>query len=263
MPLPDLVARLNQEFGHLRPARTLAGVQVRANRAGLLTEYTVGWTMDQLEHIVGWNHEGNNKTGGYQQHQIEKHWIAPGLLAARRVRGRGGRGLSSGTRWQILEADFDRFLQEHPYAYDWRRFAVGPWRARAEVIARRSPWRTLDDLRLFLGVEQLNFWWRYWRDIPHKRRHHTLGGSRHHLGQPLIHSDEFDAVRQRIAPALHRYAATGTRKTLRRRATWRRTCRTCRAVAIGRPDEPVSTRCAFCGTSIRRGSDPPLQERAA
>src|SRR5262249_23636657 len=72
------------------------------------------------------------------------------------------------------------------------------WRQRAEVIARRSPWRTVEDLLAYLGVRWRNVWERRWRQIPHVRRHHSLGGTNHPLGTPLIHQDAFPTIRQSL-----------------------------------------------------------------
>lgn len=254
MPLPDLVNLLNDEFAHLRPVRTLGGVTLRANRKlGVLVEYVEGFTMQQIARIVGWeNAYGESRRGSYGP-LIYRHWIAPGLLRGAKIRGRGRDG-----RWQIMEAEFERFLDEHPYAYDWRRFAPGPWRSRAEVIARRSPWRTVDDLRIYLGLQHLNFWESRWRDIPHKRRHHVLGGMPNGLGQALVDVALFPEIRALIAPELHRYTRIGGPKLNRAPRNWRRTCRSCRSVTIGRPHEAVPPRCPCCGRSIRRYGDPRL-----
>jgi len=181
-PLPEVTALLNTEFAHLRPPRTPAAVQSRANHLGLWTEYTAGFTLQQLGRLVSWD-----------ARQIRKHWIVPGLLQATRVRGRGRAG-----RWLVTEQALMRFLEAYPWAYDWRRFAPGPWRQRGQVIACRSPWRTVEDLLAYLGVRWRNVWEHRWRQIPHVRRHHSLGGANHSLGTPLVHQDVFPTIRQSL-----------------------------------------------------------------
>lgn len=190
-PLEEVTAMLNAEFDHLRLPRTPAAVRSKANHLGLWTEYTAGFTLQQLERLVGWD-----------ARQIRTYWIDTGLLEATRVHGRGRAG-----RWLVTEHAMLQFLEAYSWAYDWRRFAPGPWRQRAEVIARRSPWRTVEDLLAYLGVRWRNVWERRWRQIPHVRRHHSLGGTNHSLGTPLIHQDVFPAIRQSLD--LSRFRCSG------------------------------------------------------
>jgi hypothetical protein len=254
MPLPELVDALNHEFAYLHPPRTLTAVRCRATDSNLSVEYLDGYTMMQLAHIVGWNGHTETRRGanGAYGPLIWRHWIEPGLLEAKKIWG-----LGAGGRWQIKELDFARFLEEHPYAYDWRRFAPGPWRGRAEVIARRSPWRTVDELRQYLKLEHFNFWQNNWKEIPHKRRHHVLGGMNHVNGQPMIDLSLFPEIRDMIAPTIWRYARVGGHTR-----GWSRTCR-CGVQITGQPGDPTPQRCASCGESLRRGGEPPLIDRRA
>lgn len=195
MPLPELVDQMNAEFAHVRLPRSRHGIMIMASRLGVLVEYTEGLTMRDLEHIVGWNDVA-----------IVRHWVTPGLLPGRKVRGRG----TVDGRWQFLEADLRRFIEDHPEAYDWQRFAPGPWRRLAEVAARRSPWRTKQQLLDYLGLQWPNWWEKRWRTIPHVRRHHGCPSS---VGVALIHQDEFPALRASLDPK--RYARRATHVTRR------------------------------------------------
>jgi hypothetical protein len=251
MPLPELTAELNRLFGHRRPVRTASAVTQHANDRGLSVEYLEGFTMQQLAEIVGCNGQANTL--------IHHHWIKPGLLSARKVYGKGKLGECGKGRWQILQLDFERFLQEHPYAYDWRRFSPGPWRSRAELIARRSPWKTIDEMLQILDVKNRNVWESRCHRIPHKRRHHKLGGVFHPDGEPMIHMDEILKLRDEIAPLISKYVRrSGANAQHRQPKCWRRTCHECSAMIFGRPDEPKPERCAFCDSSIRRKEDPAL-----
>jgi transcriptional regulator with XRE-family HTH domain len=202
MPFPDLLRTLNAEFEGDRPERTASSLKNRSNILGVSLEYLEGMTMRDLELVVNWNYVS-----------IIKRWIAPGLLPATQVHGKS----NTGKRWMIRDEDFESFLRAHPEAYDWQRFAPGPWRMKAEVFSRNSRWRTLDDMLRYMGWSRWKRRDYRWNAVPHVLRYHVAGCTTHNYGLFMFDQERFPEIRA-IMEARRDNRANGPRRKLARAA---------------------------------------------
>jgi len=194
MPLPDLTLQCNSRFAGRHPPRSKDGIEKRARELGCSIEWYEGLSLQRLKAMVRWNVRDNSRAGHRGGSMVETYWINTGLLKARLVYGRGRTKGLSARRWQILESDFLEFLKEHPYAYDWRRFEPGSWRQRAEMIAKRSPWKSLDEFLEITGMSR-RLWRKHADAIPHKLRFHCFGGLQYRNGEPMIHIDDITSFK--------------------------------------------------------------------
>ena len=149
-PFREVVAGMVAETGIERTVEA-ADVQVRALG---LSRWVRCWQREHLRRLFR------------VAHSTVEAWIAEGLLAASRWRGRGGY-----PQWWIEDADLRRFITNDPWAYDWRRMKPGPMRSLAEVAAKANPYFTLQEVARLTGIPywKLVEWARAGR-LPAKRR---------------------------------------------------------------------------------------------
>lgn len=129
LPMDQIAARLNAEFGTLR---TAASVRTRAAELGVSIKLRTLGLMDlQAVLPVNW--------------ATLRRWVDEGLLCAER---RGHRG----SPWRFREADVEAFVRAHPDLVDWRRVKAGRWRALARAAAMRSAWLGTTEVARRYGV---------------------------------------------------------------------------------------------------------------
>ena len=219
LPLPELTESFNKHFLDLqnrvgRPPRSLGAVKRELVKLGLTTECRVGFSLLELARIVGWCPPSDNTASP----ALDKHWIRPGLLKCNFVHGHGSARKMFGKRFQILESDFEDFLQNHPYAYAWRKFQPGPWRQRAEILSKRSPWRNAKDVAREVGVSRFSL--RKYviaARIETKRRHHTIGGMPSRCGEMMIKIDDIPTLREMARQSRARQLANVLNRNVRLR----------------------------------------------
>ena len=188
-PVEELTARYNAEFA---TARTVDAVKTAAKSPKVnVSLWMRGLTMRDLARIFG-----------AAPHTIRLRWVGAGLLPERRW---DGRGASRG--WWFMESDVERFIEEHVYAYDWRRMAPGPWRRLGETAARADPWiEWLDACRMlgFTGRTPSADTWRKRGVIPYERRHNRGASGRIMVRARLIRSIRTEIEDERSARSAYR-----------------------------------------------------------
>jgi hypothetical protein len=119
--LEEIAAILTAEFC---VPRTAVAVRVHATRRDI-SLWRNGFSLRDLERLFGVDHRA-----------IVRRWIGPGLLPARRRRGRGAHD-----GWLIEADDLDAFVRTHPWAYDWRRMdRRHPLAVLGRAVCRASGW---------------------------------------------------------------------------------------------------------------------------
>lgn len=224
-PLEEVAERISWRFG---TPRTVAALACRCTRLGL-SRWTHGISLTELEAVLGLGHRA-----------IVKWWVTPGLLPSKRWEGRGpNRG------WWFDEADVERFIRESGYAYDWTAMQPRHRLTRvAELVNRTDPWRTLEDLRTYLGIAQNNV--KRWLKrglVPHRRR--AKGGPG--TGLIVIRGRDFPAIRAAIALA-RTEALANSRERFRRMRRSRVKADTPSGMYLRR----LLFACARCGRIIER-----------
>lgn len=132
-PIDEVAAELTRRFGI---PRTVPAVRIRCKRLGI-SAWAHGYPMCELGALFGLGHRA-----------VVRWWVAPGLLPARRWSGRG-----PNAGWWFEPVDVERFVREHPWAYDAARMRPGHRLTRlAEVIAKRERWLTLEEAAPILRV---------------------------------------------------------------------------------------------------------------
>ncbi|MEW6048205.1 MAG: hypothetical protein AB1609_17300 [Bacillota bacterium] len=178
MDLGEIARILSERFG---VPRTRNAVDVRCQRLGV-SHWAKGMSLTEMERLFGLDHRA-----------IVRHWVDTGLLAARRWSGRGPH-----PGWWFEPADVERFIREHPWAYDWTRMKRGHRLTRlAEVVNRADPWLPYEQLRRYVGIAKVNLdRWRRRGLVPHKRRPGAGG-----YGQIVIRARDFRPIKQAIERA--------------------------------------------------------------
>jgi hypothetical protein len=194
LPMPVLAARLERDTGY---PRTEAAIRIRCKRLGI-SAYARCMTMREVEHVFGTSHR-----------TVRMHWIATGLLVARRW---GGRGPNEG--WWIERTDVEAFIRAYPWAYDWTAMREGhPLTKLAETVNRADPWLDYATVAAYLGLAKGNLdkWVRRGL-VPHRRR---AGAGGH--GQILVRRSDLPNVAAAIAEARERNAREGLRRSVETR----------------------------------------------
>lgn len=121
--------RLARQLG-----RSEVAVRVRAKRLGINAAVNV-WSARQLADLFG------------VDSHVPERWRAAGLLTGRRSIGAGPH-----RRWAFDGLAVERFIQDHPAAYNRRRIQPGYWRDLAEQTWQADPLLTVPEVAALHGV---------------------------------------------------------------------------------------------------------------
>jgi hypothetical protein len=160
---------------------------------------------------------------GYRLHEVElifhfdhramhRNWLQPNLLVPTRTFS--GRGIAR-DNYVFTDDDLLRFVREHPWAYDYRRFrapellphhlqaTAARLRAEAETAWRRDPYLTRDEFIRTMGWASKQPW-QYWAKtrhlVPHRLRYHVWPASSgcRNTGQPLVRARDLPEIRMAL-----------------------------------------------------------------
>jgi hypothetical protein len=178
---PEAIARtLTAEF--VVP-RTVDAVKRRAELLGI-SLYQEGIPLRDLGGVFGTS-----------QAQIKRRWIGEGLLCVR-CTAPGRRG----NKWLFDQAEVERFIREHPWAYDAEHMRDGhPLTRLARVVQRAEPWVTLDVAARYIGLSPgyLTIWARRGL-LPYRRRWHHANRD----GRMMVRAADLPAIRETIVQAV-------------------------------------------------------------
>ena len=189
--LSEIVRRLHQRYGI---ERSVPGLVSRLKRRAR-SRWSADLSLRDLERLFGIDHR-----------VILRWWVKPGLLLGRRWSGRGPHA-----GWLFSGESVERFVRDHPYAYNAARMQRGhPLTRLAVVEAALQRWRSCEELAAYLGVSR----WTVLRAVragivPHKRRY---GAGKH--GEVRIRADDFASARERLTADRRPRARRGNRRRL-------------------------------------------------
>ncbi len=133
-----------------RVRRSVYGYRQKAVRLGI-NQQMAWWSCNQVGALFG------------VESSTVRRWVAKGLLSGRRLRHIGSGGDPRWPRkqlqmWGFDGADIERFIEEHPEAYDYRRIPKGTYhRQLAEAAYDADPLLSLKEVakRLSAHVSRL------------------------------------------------------------------------------------------------------------
>lgn len=166
---------------------------MRVARLGL-SRWLTAFSLRDLERLFGVDHR-----------VILLWWIEPGLLPARRRRGR-----CPHEGWRVETADVEAFIRGCGWAHDWRRMdRRHPLGRLAEIVNRADPWLGRADLAAYLGMDENTLGRWVARGLVRHRRRFGAGGR----GELRIRARDFPAIAEAVDAA--RAAARDLRQVAR------------------------------------------------